>query len=123
MQGNHNDDGIGFVNIASGATLSGTLAFQFENAFASSVQPTDTFTVLSATSPLTGSFTNVSSGGLLSGLDGSGTFQVYYGASSPFGDTNLVFTGFTAVPEPSTMALIMLGLGILGRVRRSKSGS
>ena len=102
------------LRVGGAATLGGTLGFVFQNGFGTAVAPTDSFTLLSAASPLTGAFTNVSSGSVLVDDSGIGALTVYYGAGSPFGADNLVLTNFSPVPEPATWALLLLGAGAAG---------
>jgi hypothetical protein len=49
----------------------------------------------------------------LVGLDGVSSFAVHFGASSSFGINNVVLTDFIPVPEPSTWALLITGLGLI----------
>jgi len=115
-----------FINVGGTATFNGSLAVNFTNGFASSVVPTDVFTVLTAGSPIAGSFTNVLGGARVPDGVGSGSFVVNYGAGSPFGMYTLVLTDFQPVPEPSTWSLLSLGavtvLYTLRRRRRRSSG-
>ncbi len=89
--------------------------------FQSTLASTDTFTVVTATN-LTGAFTNVANGQRLFTSDGLGSFQINYGAGSAFALNSVVLTNFVPIPEPSTYALLGLGLLVMlvaSRRRRS----
>jgi len=103
----------GLLSISGTAALDGTLSIQFGNGFENSVATTDMFTVLTAGSTLSGSFSNVINGARLTTSDGFGSFLVYYGSGSSYGTDKLVLMDFQPVPEPSTWVLLSLGLGAL----------
>ena len=90
--------------------LGAELRLAFLNGFQNSAQGTDSFNLITATT-LAGTFSNVANGGRLVSADGHGSFQVNYGTGSTFGENSVVLSDFIAVPEPSSFA--MLGLGIL----------
>ena len=108
-----------FVDLNGTLVLNGgLLELTFLDGFQSQVQLSDVFTVLDADFPITGSFSNVPSGGQLLTSDGLGMFNVYYGAGSPYGSDLLVVTNF--IPEPGVAALIVSASALLaGRRRRS----
>jgi hypothetical protein len=96
--------GTGYDRVNGAAmVLNGTLFVSFANQFEFSIVPTDSFTLISTSAALSGSFSNVSNGGRLATLDGLGSFQVNYLANA------LTLSSFQAVPEPSTYALFSLG--------------
>ena len=108
-----------FLSVSGSAVLDGTLQLKFANSFASTIQPTDTFLVISATT-LSNMFSNVATTGLrLSTTDGLGSFQVNY-----VGNT-VTLTNFVAspVPEPSTYAALfgsaVLVFAVVRRRRRT----
>ncbi len=105
--------GYDFLNVTGTAALDGTLQLKFVNNFASTVQPTDTFTLLTAASR-TGTFTNLPTRGLrLFTTDGLGSFEV------SFSSTSLSLANFVPVPEPSTWALLITGtLLVVVQLRR-----
>jgi hypothetical protein len=49
--------------------------------------------------------------------DGLGTFKVNYGSGSAFAAKQVVLSNFVAVPEPSTWALLITGLGVAAYTR------
>jgi len=114
-----------FLHDAGTTTLGGTLTVNLASSFKSTIQTSDSFTVLTATT-VSGAFTNVANGTRLVSSDGSGSFLVSYGTGSAFAANNLVLSNFqfTPVPEPSTWALLTLGVGAVAgaalrrRVRR-----
>lgn len=105
-----------FLSVSGSVTLSnGRLALMFANNFQNTVSPATTFTLIGASS-LTGVFSNVANGARLATTDGYGSFLVNY---TP---TGLTLSNYqvTPVPEPSTWALLLAGLGLVGLVLRRK---
>ncbi len=72
---------FGYMINVSTATLGGVLQITLSDDFQSTIQPSDTFTLVSAQA-ITGHFTNVSNGGRLTTSDGSGSFVVNYSGSA-----------------------------------------
>ncbi|HEY0369711.1 MAG TPA: hypothetical protein VGC85_08960, partial [Chthoniobacterales bacterium] len=72
----------GFVNVRGNVSLGGQLLVTFVNGFQNSVTNNNSFTVLSATTALTGAFSNIASGNRLTTSDASGSFLVTYSGSS-----------------------------------------
>ena len=103
-----------YLSVSGTAQLNGDLRLAFVNGFHSNATYSQTFMVLTASS-LTGLFANVNNGQRLFTLDGYGTFVVNYGASSAFTalTNSVVLSEFIAVPEPSTWALMLTGVGAL----------
>ena len=97
-----------FLSVSGSVTFGGTLTLNFVNNFGNTVSPTTVFTVLTANS-LTGVFNNAVNGTRLTTLDGSGSFLVNFSA------TNLTLSNYqvTPIPEPSTWALLISGLGVI----------
>ena len=93
----------GYLNVSGAATLGGTLQLTLINGFV----PTNlqTFTILSNSTPLTGTFGNAANGSRLTTTDGGGSFVVNYGAGSSFASTAVVLSNFTPVPEPTAVLL------------------
>jgi hypothetical protein len=109
--------GHDFISVTGTATLAGQLLVSFVGGFQSTVLPSDTFTLLAASSRL-GTFVNAPTSGLrIFTTDGLGSFQLDYTA------TGLTLSNFAAVPEPSTWALMLVGtlvvaLQLRRRIRR-----
>jgi hypothetical protein len=62
-------------------------------------------------------FDNVANGARLTTADGLASFQVNYGAGSPYGANNLVLSDPHAVPEPATLMLLAGAAAVLGVFR------
>jgi hypothetical protein len=96
------------VAVTGATVLNGDLNILFTNGFQNSVTPSESFLILSSSS-LSGSFLNVSNGSQLLASNGFGWFTVNYGPTSPFGVDDVVLSGFTPIPEPTTLALLAGG--------------
>ncbi|MEY2878193.1 MAG: hypothetical protein RLZZ15_573, partial [Verrucomicrobiota bacterium] len=97
------------------ATLAGGLALTFVNGFGATVNAGNTFTFLTS-SGLSGVFANApTNGARLGTTDGLGSFQVNYGVN------NVSLSNFVPVPEPSTWALLLTGLGAVALVARRRT--
>ncbi len=71
-----------FMNVNGTVSLGGQLVLSFANGFQNSVNGSNSFTVLTASSALSGVFTNVASGSRLNTSDGFGSFVVTYSGSN-----------------------------------------
>jgi hypothetical protein len=87
--------------VAGGVTLGGTLAVTLVNGFASVMTNGASFTVLTAGSPLTGTFANVASGGTLTTTEGYARFRVLYAGASTVRLTDLVIVDTDADNLPN----------------------
>jgi hypothetical protein len=85
-----------FISVSSTAGLDGTLDIAVGADFVPSAS--DSFTLLTAASPLSGSFKNVANGDQLKTLDGSGSFRVTYNG------TSIIASNFQ--PAPPTARLL-----------------
>lgn len=101
-----------------GLLLDGLLDLSFLNGFASSVAPTDQFTILQVEDFISGTFDNALSGDRIFTSDGLGSFRIDYGTASPFDPRHVVLSDFqrtASVPEGGLDALpwaiLLVGLG------------
>ena len=100
-------------NFSIGVT-DNVLLLSMLNGFESQLDGSQTFTLLTSNSAITGVFTNVANGDRLETLGGLASFQVNYGTGSPFGANDLVLSNAIAVPEPVSAHLIAAGLLLIG---------
>ena len=103
------------VNGAVG--LDGLLELHMINGFQLQLDPSQTFTLLTSKDVLSGAFDNVANGSRLTTADGLASFQVNYGAGSPYGANNVVLSDPQAVPEPAGLVLFAGGALALGFAR------
>ncbi|MCF3651419.1 PEP-CTERM sorting domain-containing protein [Synoicihabitans lomoniglobus] len=89
--------------LADTLALSGDLQVRFTNSFQDTILATDTFTLFTATTGLTGTFDNLPIGTRLTSFDGLGSYAVTYHPLS------VTLSDFQPIPEPSTWALMMTG--------------
>lgn len=96
--------GTGYDRIeGTEVVANGTLAVAFLHGFQATIPSTATFTLISASTALTGTFSGLAEGARFATMDGFGTFQVNYLPHA------LTLSNFQAVPEPSTWALLGAG--------------
>lgn len=84
------------MSVAGATSLAGELVIEIASEFP--IGSADTFTILTSSSPLTGSFSNIASGGRLTSIDGHGSFRVTYAGNA------ITLSGFEGVP-PSAQLL------------------
>jgi len=100
-----------FLSVGGSAFLGGNLSLHFTNSFHTTVQPGDTFTILSGTS-LSGTFANAPVNGRYT-FNGFGSFDLTYTS------TSVLLSNIAAVPEPSTWALMLSGVLLVAwQIRR-----
>lgn len=108
-----------FLSVSGTVTLGGLLSINLVNDFRNSASPATTFTVLTA-GALTGTFTNAVNGARFWATDEQSSFIVNY---TP---TGVTLTNFQVIPipEPSTWALMIAGLGVIAvsAWRRARRG-
>jgi autotransporter family porin len=101
-------------------TLAGTLSVSFLNGFESTVQASDTFTIIASNQAITGAFTNLV-GGRIEADDSFGNLAGTFALN--LAGNNVTLGSWIPVPEPATGALGLLGLPLLMlRVRRQRHG-
>ena len=111
--------GISYDHIHIGGTLTlsdSLLNLSIIDGFESLIEAQDVFTLIT-TEGIIGSFANVASGGRLQVEGRPYSFEVFYGAGSPFSANDVVITGFM-IPEPVGLALLLAALPTLHRRRR-----
>jgi hypothetical protein len=118
LGGTARGSGYDALDIGGSATLAGLLAASVLPGFEISIANDDVFEIAIASSFL-GSFANAASGARITSLDGLTSFEVHYGAGSPYGGDRLVLADWSPVPEPGTATLVLAGLAILARWRRA----
>ena len=106
-----------YLDVNGSLMLGGTLSLKFIDGFEAFLGSGDLFTIMTADSPIGGSFSNVASGGTLFDLDNLYEFTVLYGAGSPYGDDKVVLAAM--VPEPGRAMLLTLG-GLVVVLRRRR---
>jgi hypothetical protein len=99
---------------APNVTLGGSLDLYFTNGYQSTVLPSTTFTLITASSSLSGQFSGISNGSIIYTTDGLGSFTINY---LP---TSLTLSNFTPVPEPSAASLMGAGAVFLAAVRLAR---
>jgi hypothetical protein len=105
-----------FLSVSSNASLGGTLTLHFVNGAEGTFLSTTNLTIMTAAS-MSGSFTNVVNGGRLLATNGMSSFQV------DMNGTSLVLRNFQAVPEPFTRVLMVVGVGALGVMQRTRKNA
>lgn len=116
IRGTTNSD-YDHISVAGPVTLGGLFNVKLINGFEAFVTGSDQFPVIAGGSSLAGAFENAISGQRILTEGGSGSFLIYYGSGSPFGEQNVVLTSYAAVPEPSgmTLAVVLSSLVLLRR--------
>ena len=105
-----------YLAISGMVSLDGVLELHILNGFNLKLDPKQTFTLLTSSS-LSGAFANITNGARLTTADGLASFQVNYGAGSPYGANNLVLSDPQGVPEPMSLVLFAGGAAALAIVR------
>jgi len=89
------------VNVAGSVTLGGTLAVTLVNSFATVMTNGADFTVLSAGTPVLGTFASVTNGGALTTTDGYARFTVLYAGENAVRLTDLMIVDTDADGIPN----------------------
>ena len=105
-----------FISLSALFAAGGVLNISVIDMFNSSIQIGDSFTLATAGSSITNSFSNVASGGTYTDLATGREFTVFYGLGSSFGANNLV--AVAGIPESST--ILLSALAVLPLLRRRK---
>ena len=91
------------------------LNVSFLDGFENSILGTDTFTILTADGGLSGSFRGLADGATFATADGAGTFRINYT------DDSIILSNYvSAVPEPNSAMVMLLGLMGYGLKRRHR---
>lgn len=98
--------GHDFLNVTGNAALGGTFTFHVQPGAEHSFSGGNSLTVLSA-GALTGTFLNLPGGTRIFASHGVGSFVINYTS------TSVVLDQFLPIPEPSTWALMIAGLGVV----------
>ncbi len=104
--------GYDSLQVSGSIATGGLVEVSFINGFETTINSSMTFELVSGAA-FSGNFSNVANGGSLLTTDGLGLFTANFGADSPFGAGKLVLSNFTAVPEPSTWVLMLMGSGLM----------
>ena len=108
--------GFDVLSVTDDLTLDGLLSLSLLDGF--TPDALDTFEIITSGS-LAGSFANVTNGGILQTTDGLGAFTVNFGPGSGLGANQVVLSSFSAIPEPASASLLMMGgMTLLMRRRR-----
>jgi hypothetical protein len=104
-------------------SLGGLLEFNLIDGFASQLLNSNTFTLLTSTRTLSGSFSNVTDGERLTTENGQDSFIVNYGPGSLYPSDSVVLSnGISVVPEPSACYLALAAGVVLLYSRRRIGG-
>ena len=114
-------DGLGiehsFIDVSGEVILGGNLQLTLTEDIQSFVSETDIFELILADTAITGHFLNAASGDLLATMDGFGSFRVFYGLGSPYGDQAVVLSDYQpniAVPTPTAASMMLVVLAMMG---------
>ena len=99
--------GYDVLSVSGNVTLGGTFNFSMMPGAENSFSGTDSLTLISGNS-LTGSFVGLPDGTRFNAVHGTGSFVINYTANG------VVLNQFLPVPEPSTWALMLAGLAVVG---------
>ncbi len=86
------------VDIAGSALVDGELEIALISDFLP--EASDSFTILTAATGISGAFANVANGQRLTTIDGFGSFLAHYGGASTLDPNQLILDAFQAVPLP-----------------------
>ena len=102
-----------WLNVDGDVSLEGALSVDFISGFENQITSADTFTILTSNN-LFGTFSGLSDGATFTTTDGKGMFTINYQGN------NVVLSNFSAVPEPGSFGLLLVGLSALVVRRRPR---
>lgn len=91
--------GYDYIDVGGNASLAGDLEVGFTNGFQGAVTAADNFDIITANTTISGSLSNIQSGGRINTIDGFGSFLVSYGAGSS-NPNEVVLSDF--IPNPGS---------------------
>ncbi len=105
------------LNVTGALVLGGVFSLSLIDGFIP--DSADIFQI-GAASSISGSFSNINSGDLLSAFSGFESFRLYFGAGNPFGENTLVIASTQPVPLPPALILFSSLLPLMLRRRRKR---
>lgn len=105
------------LNVTGALVLGGVFTLSLIDGFIP--DSTDIFQI-GAASSISGGFSNINSGDLLSAFAGFESFRLYFGAGNQFGENTLVIAGAQPVPLPPALILFSSLLPLMLRRRRKR---
>ncbi len=104
-----------WLDITGNLDLVGSLDVQFINGF--TLNNLYSFKIINIGGTLTGQFDSLDEGGIVGNFGGADLFITYLGGD---GNDVVLYNNFSAVPEPGSVGLVMLGIGLMMIRRRRR---